>query len=390
MKIIDVTSEVFEWERPGIWNGGHFYGPGRLHKVTVKTDEGIEGFGWNGGTAAERPLNVFPPFVEYFRELLIGRDPTETRKIAEDLGEKHIKILGPGGVNTQVLAAINIACWDIKGKSLGKSVHQLLGGAQDRIRTYIAGGYYAEGKGLKELQEEVLFNVNEMNAGAVKIKIGDPNEGIKGDLLRVEAARAAVGDDVVLMVDANCALDLEQSQNFAKELEKFGVYWFEEPMDESSMSSYKWLSDQLDIPVIGPETMTGKISTRAEWIKNDVVDILRGGVGDLGGLTPLMKVAHLAESFNMAMEVHGGKEGNLHALGSMRLPGEFYERGLLHPHVDYEKPPDYLHEIMDPMDEEGFIHMPKGDGLGWKINHDYINDNLVLGDDNKEKARRSY
>ena len=82
-------------------------------------------------------------------------------------------------------------------------------------------------------------------------------------------------------------------------------YWFEEPMDESSMSSYKWLSDQLDIPVIGPETMTGKISTRAEWIKNDVVDILRGGVGDLGGLTPLMKVAHLAESFNMAMEVHG-------------------------------------------------------------------------------------
>ena len=52
MKIIDVISDVFEWERPGIWNGGHFYGPGRLHKVTVKTDEGIDGFGWNGGTAA--------------------------------------------------------------------------------------------------------------------------------------------------------------------------------------------------------------------------------------------------------------------------------------------------------------------------------------------------
>ena len=48
MKITDVISEVFEWERPGIWNGGHFYGPGRLHKVTVKTDEGIEGYGWNG------------------------------------------------------------------------------------------------------------------------------------------------------------------------------------------------------------------------------------------------------------------------------------------------------------------------------------------------------
>ena len=204
------------------------------------------------------------------------------------------------------------------------------------------------------------------------------------------AVREAVGDDIPLMLDSYHFYSRLEALWIGKELEKLNFYWFEEPMDESSMSSYKWLSDQLDIPVIGPETMTGKISTRAEWIKNDVVDILRGGVGDLGGLTPLMKVAHLAESFNMAMEVHGGKEGNLHALGSMRLPGEFYERGLLHPHVDYEKPPDYLHEIMDPMDEEGFIHMPKGDGLGWKINHDYINDNLISGNDNKEKARRSY
>ena len=106
--------------------------------------------------------------------MLIGRDPLDTKAIADDLGQKLIKILGPGGVNTQVLAAINIACWDIKGKALGKSVHQLLGGAQERIKTYIAGGYYAEGKGLKELQEEVQFNVNEMHAGAVKIKIGDP------------------------------------------------------------------------------------------------------------------------------------------------------------------------------------------------------------------------
>ena len=152
MKIIDIISEVFEWDRPGIWNGGHFYGPGRLHKITVKTDQGIDGFGWNGGTAAERPLNIFPPFVDYFRNFLIGRDPTETRKITEDLGEKHIKILGPGGINTQVLAAINIACWDIKGKALGKSIHQLLGGSQNRIKTckerniFITSDFAGKGK----------------------------------------------------------------------------------------------------------------------------------------------------------------------------------------------------------------------------------------------------
>jgi hypothetical protein len=103
MKITDVTSEVFQWERPGIWNGGHFYGPGRLHKVTVYTDEGIAGYGWNGGSAAERPMHLFPGYVDYFRPLLVGRDPMDTRSIATDLGEKLIKILGPGGINTR--------CW---------------------------------------------------------------------------------------------------------------------------------------------------------------------------------------------------------------------------------------------------------------------------------------
>ena len=109
MKITAVDSEIFEWERPGIWNGAHFYGPGRLHKVTVCTDEGIIGYGWNGGTAAERPLNLFPGYVDYFRPLLMGRDPMETRAISYALGEKLIKILGIGGINTQVLAAINRA-----------------------------------------------------------------------------------------------------------------------------------------------------------------------------------------------------------------------------------------------------------------------------------------
>ena len=80
MKITEVTSEVFEWERPGIWNGGHFYGPGRLHKVTVHTDEGITGYGWNGGTAAERPLNLFPGYVD----LKSGPDSIEDSRLCRN------------------------------------------------------------------------------------------------------------------------------------------------------------------------------------------------------------------------------------------------------------------------------------------------------------------
>ena len=366
MKIIDVTSEVFEWERPGIWNGGHFYGPGRLHKVTVKTDEGIEGFGWNGGTAAERPLNVFPPFVEYFRDLLIGRDPTETRQIAEDLGEKHIKILGPGGVNTQVLAAINIACWDIKGKALGKSVHQLLGGAQDRIRTYIAGGYYAEGKGLKELQDEVLFNVNEMNAGAVKIKIGDPNEGIRGDLLRVEAARTAVGDDVVLMVDANCALNLEQSQEFAEELEKFGVYWFEEPMPIHRYKEHGVLKKGSNVKIATGEN--GYHLSHFETLLNyEGADILNVDVAICPGYDIAKDITDLAKEKGVSIAPHGCQELQL-PLAAAIPHGEFLEYYPVA--VDPIRAEMFLPRMLP--DSDGFVTVPDRTGIGFELNMEVV------------------
>ena len=78
IRITDIISESFEWERPGIWNGMHFYGPGRMHKVTLFTDQGIQGIGWNGGTAAVSPHNFYAPFVEYYKSFLIGKNPLET------------------------------------------------------------------------------------------------------------------------------------------------------------------------------------------------------------------------------------------------------------------------------------------------------------------------
>ena len=94
IKITNIKSESFEWERPGIWNGMHFYGPGRLHKVTISTDQGIEGIGWNGGTAAVRPNNFYSLYVDYYKTLLIGKNPLETKSLTINLGEKQNKILG--------------------------------------------------------------------------------------------------------------------------------------------------------------------------------------------------------------------------------------------------------------------------------------------------------
>ena len=89
IKIKHIKSESFEWERPGIWNGMHFYGPGRLHKVTISTDQGIEGIGWNGGTAAVRPSGFYGLYVDYYKSFLIGKNPLDTEKLTLNLGQKQ-------------------------------------------------------------------------------------------------------------------------------------------------------------------------------------------------------------------------------------------------------------------------------------------------------------
>ena len=115
---------------------------------------------------------------------------------------------------------------------------------------------------------------------------------------------------------------------------------------------------------------------RAEWIKHNACDISRAGVGDVGSLTPLMKTIHLCESFGVRCEIHGGGFGNLAALCAMRN-GEFYERGLIHPFIDYEEPVPWLHQLADPMDDQGFVHASELPGLGMDINWDYIEKNKV-------------
>jgi L-alanine-DL-glutamate epimerase-like enolase superfamily enzyme len=90
-----------------------------------------------------------------------------------------------------------------------------------------------------------------------------------------------------------------------------------------------------------------------------------------------MKTAHLCEAFGMRLELHGGGAGTLHALGAMAIPGEYYERGLLHPHLDFDAEKPWLRTAIDPIGAEGSVSVPAGPGLGEDIDWDYIRDNLV-------------
>ena len=161
-----------------------------------------------------------------------------------------------------------------------------------------------------------------------------------------------------------------------RELDRLKFDWIEEPMDEFSLRSYKWLADQIDTPLIGPETTPGRHRSRADWIANEACDILRVGAMNGGGITPALKTMHMAEGFGLECEIHGNGAPNLALVGAGNNV-QWYERGLLHPHVDYDWVPPHLNSIVDPVDENGMVAMPQRPGLGEDIDLEYIAANLV-------------
>jgi L-alanine-DL-glutamate epimerase-like enolase superfamily enzyme len=379
MKITDIHVRSFRYTSSvGRDSEGHGH-PAEPHEatqslVTIVTSDGSEGYAF--GSIPARMLETL------VKPELVGRDPFYRERIWQGL--KQRQRLNLTTLSDRILATVDMALWDLAGRVTGQPVYKLLGGYRDKVPAYASTmcGDDLEG-GLDTPEAYADFAVACMARGYPAFKLhtwqppvpGAPDP--KRDIAACAAVREAVGSDVPLMLDPYHYYDREASLYLGRELEKLDFLWMEEPMDEHSMSSYVWLAQQLDLPICGPETAEGKMYVRAEWIKYDAADIVRGGVGDLGGITPLVKVAHLAEAFGMRMEVHGGGPGNLHVLCAMGIPGQYYERGLLHPFIDYETPMPWLHQITDPMDDEGYVHVSDAPGLGWEIDFDYIARNLV-------------
>jgi L-alanine-DL-glutamate epimerase-like enolase superfamily enzyme len=378
MKIVDVKTTTFRYESQVVADTeGHAH-PGEPHEamqtlLRIMTDEGVEGqaLGANAG--------VIGAIV---KPLLIGQDPFFRERIWQALKERQR--LHMGRLSDRVLASVDLALWDLAGKALGQPVYRLLGAFRDRVPAYastMCGDDLEGGLDTPEAYAEFALRCKERGYPAFKLHTWQPPvpgaPDVRRDVAACAAVREAVGPEMDLMIDPYHYYGREEALYLGKELEKLGYLWIEEPMPEHSTSSYVWLAEQLTIPVVGPETAEGKMYTRAEWIVRGASDISRGGVSDVGGITPLVKIVHLCESFGVKMEVHGGGAANLHVLCAMGIPGLYYERGLLHPYIDYEELAPWLDEPIDPMDEEGYVHVSQRPGLGVAINEGYVEANAV-------------
>ena len=379
MKIREVRLQTFGY-RSRVVRDAHGHGhPGDAHDatqslLTIATDEGVSGNALGSLTPAALKTVV---------EVVVGEDPFFRERIWQHLKERQR--LNLGLLPDRVLTVVDLALWDLLGKLLGQPVHRLLGATRETVPAYastMVGDDLPGGLDTPEAYARYAqWCVRERGYPAFKLHTWQPPlpgaPSVKNDLRACAAVREALGPDVPLMLDPFHYYSRLEALELARGLEELKFLWMEEPMDEHSMSSYVWLCEQTSLPICGPETVEGKMFSRAEWIRAGACDILRAGVGDVGGITPLVKIAHLAEAFGMNMEVHGNGVGNLHVLCAMGTPGLYYERGLLHPFIDYDAVPEWLNKAVDPMDADGMVHVSSEPGLGLDLILDYIRGQIV-------------
>jgi len=275
--------------------------------VRITTDENIAGTGYtvtvgHGGNVIKTALDTL------FVDQLPGKDPHNVREIWQQLyfGKSHW--IGRAGATTMAQAAIDIALWDIKAKAAGLPLWQLLGGArQSDIPIYNTHAGWLN-YSIDQLTDEASRLVDQ-GYRALKMKVGlrDSRE----DRRRVASVRRAIGDDVLLMVDANQKWDLMEARQAARLLEDFDLSWLEEPLHPDDIRSHRALNESTFIPIALGEHVYTTHAFR-DYIEHDAVDLLQVDVCRIGGVTPWLEVAALGNAFNLRVCPHAGDLMQVH------------------------------------------------------------------------------
>jgi L-alanine-DL-glutamate epimerase-like enolase superfamily enzyme len=356
VKITDVTTETYRWPRhKPISNGLHTYTHSGLGLVKIHTDEGTLGVGVSATNG------IVQATVEHLKPELIGEDPIDVERIWHKMWVP--KLVGRRGLTTRAIAGIDIALWDLRAKVAGMPLYKLLGGYRNRMPTYVAGGYYEEGKGLKELQQEMLDNV-ELGAKAVKMKIGAVP--IREDVERVKAVREAIGPDVSLLVDANCAYRAYEAVQIARRMEEYDIFWFEEPVAPDDYEGHKRLADMTTIPIATGENEYTRYGFR-DLIATGAVPILNADAKVLGGVTEWMKVAALAQAHDLRIAPHGSQDIHIHLVSAVSngLVLEFYRDSTDPMHGKI------LKETLR-LNDDGTVSPTESPGIGVDPNYEFL------------------
>lgn len=275
--------------------------------LVIATDAGISGTGYtvtvgHGGSVIQEALDAL------FIEDLKGKDPRNVREIWQQLyfGKSHW--IGRAGATTMAQSAIDIALWDINAKAAELPLWQLLGGARQAdipiYNTHAGWLNYS----IEQLKDEAL-RLLEQGYGALKMKVGLPDAHEDGR--RVAAVRKAIGAETLLMVDANQKWDLMHACQAARLLQDFDLSWLEEPLHPDDIRSHRILNESTSIPIALGEHVYTTHAFR-DYIESRAVDLIQVDVCRIGGITPWLEVAAMANAFNIRVCPHCGDLMQVH------------------------------------------------------------------------------
>ncbi|WP_406854583.1 mandelate racemase/muconate lactonizing enzyme family protein [Alsobacter sp. KACC 23698] len=321
--------------------------------VRVHTDAGITGVGSG---------DLMVGFAGH-EHLFVGQDPLAI--------ERHYRVLENIQFHYGRCWPLDLALWDLAGKIAGQPVYKLLGGLSDRVRAYASSGTLRDPAALAEAAEGYLAQ------GFRALKIRFHRGDWRKDIRALEAVRARVGDRLELMVDCNQgwrmpwdtypAWSLKDALPVARELERLGVYWMEEPLHRADREGMRRLREMTSVRIAGGE-MTRELYEFRDLIADGCLDVLQPDAALVGGITGLRRIAAMAQAANLVFTPHTWTNGmgvtaNAHLVCGL-TEGVFLEYPFDPPEWDVDRR-DYMMAEPLRVDADGWIVMSDAPGLGY-------------------------
>lgn len=336
--------------------------------VRVKTDNGLEGIGEADSSPEVVQAIIDAPFshniASGLREILLGENPLETGRLWEKMYRRTM-YFGRSSVTISAMAAIDMALWDLKGKHFGEPIHRLLGGKQhDSIRAYASILFGPDGKATEQIGRQWR------DAGYTAVKFGwEPmgqDEAL--DLELVRGARAGVGDEGTVLVDAGCVWDRRTSLSRAVAFAEYDIGWLEEPLLPDDVDGYRWLRDRSPVPIAAGEEECGRQAMRP-LIDKQALDVYQVDLSR-NGFTDALYIRQRVEEIGSRLCNHCYTSpltvaASLHWLSTCRDAFLF---------EDCVEDSPLRHKLTEQkvQAEEGWIAVPEGPGLGVTLDEDFV------------------
>jgi L-talarate/galactarate dehydratase len=272
--------------------------------VEIETKDGHRGLGFSYSKRAGGPGQF--AHAKEIAPTLIGEDPSDISRLWEKLAWAGASV-GRSGLAVQAIGAFDVALWDLKAKRANLSLAKLLGAQRESVRCYNTSGGF-----LHTPLDQLMKNTDisrENGIGGIKLKVGQPDCAL--DIHRVTTVRKHLGDAFPLMVDANQQWDRPTAQRMCRTFEQFNLIWIEEPLDCYDAEGHAALATQFDTPIATGEMLTS-VSEHWEFIKLRGADYLMPDAPRVGGITPFLKVAALADHAGLMLAPHFAMELHVH------------------------------------------------------------------------------